>query len=373
MPNSTSPDQSAEPHEAALFADDLKPGSILLDGQYEILSFLNSGGFGITYLARDSVDRTVVVKECFPNALCRRTGATVVARSRKHAAEFRTVVQGFIDEARSLSKVVHPGIVGVHQVFEDNGTAYMAIDFIDGKDLHDILESTDSAFSPAEVVALLTRMLSAVEFIHQIGILHRDISPDNILIDRNGKPVLIDFGAASEQLTPESRIVTARRVVKDGYSPQELYLTGAEQTAASDLYALAATFYHVISGKAPPASQRRLAALAGGTADPCRPLAGRYPGYPPGFLESIDAGLRVLQKDRLQSASDWLQLVQTSLAQHPTGPVTPASSAAPPRPTTTATRAAPWVQLLAERPQIALAAGALALVVLAVLFWSILT
>jgi serine/threonine protein kinase len=162
-------------------------------------------------------------------------------------------------------------------------------------------------------------------------------------------------------------------VVKDGYSPQEFYLTGAEQAPSSDLYALGATFYHVITGKVPPESQRRLAALAGGTADPCQPLAGRYPGYPPGFLESIDAALRVLQKDRLQSASDWLQLVQTSLAQHPTGPVTPASSAAPPRPTTTATRAAPWVQLLAERPQIALAAGALALVVLAVLFWSILT
>lgn len=313
--DTTVPDQTPERHEAELFADDLKPDSQLLAGQYKILSFLNAGGFGITYLARDSLDRTVVVKECFPNALCHRVAAKVLPRSRKHAAEFRAVVQAFLDEARSLAKIVHPGIVGVHQVFEDNGTAYMAIDFIDGKDLHDILESTDSAFTPDEVVSLLMRMLSAVEFIHQIGILHRDISPDNILIDKMGKPVLIDFGAAAEQLTPDSRIVTARRVVKEGYSPQELYLTGAEQTASSDLYALGATFYHVISGKPPPNSQRRLSALASGTPDPCPPLAGRFPGYPPGFLESIDAALRVLQKDRLQSASAWIELVEDGLAK----------------------------------------------------------
>jgi serine/threonine protein kinase len=124
-------------------------------------------------------------RNVFPNTLCRRTGAQSCARSRKHAAELRTVVQGFIDEARSLSKLVHPNIVGVHQVFEDNDTAYMAIDFIDGKDLHDILESTDSAFSPAaDRRASDPKMLSAVDFIHQSGILHRDISPDNILIDQ---------------------------------------------------------------------------------------------------------------------------------------------------------------------------------------------
>ena len=371
MQNPTSSDPSAEPHEAALFADDLKAGSILLDGQYEILSFLNSGGFGITYLARDSVDRTVVVKECFPNALCRRSGATVVPRSRKHAAEFRSVVQGFIDEARSLAKVVHPGIVGVHQVFEDNGTAYMAIDFIDGKDLHDILESTDSAFSPPEVVALLTRMLSAVEFIHQIGILHRDISPDNILIDRTGKPVLIDFGAAAEQPTPDSRIVTARRVVKDGYSPQELYLTGAEQTAASDLYALGATFYHVISGKPPPPSQRRLAALAGGTADPCLPLAGRFPGYPPGFLETIDAALRVLQKDRLQSAGEWIEILQDGLIE--AAPFPAPAATLPPLAATTARKLPDWAGYLIRRPQLAMTAAAVVLVLVMAGLWAILS
>jgi serine/threonine protein kinase len=329
----SSPEDEPFSGDGDVFADDLKPGAQLLGGQYTILGFLNSGGFGITYLAKDSLDRTVVIKECFPNTLCRRSTSIVRARSRKHTGELRNFVQTFIDEARSLSKLVHPNIVGVHQVFEDNDTAYMAIDFINGKDLHDILDSTDQAFTPPQIVTLLKKMLGAVEFIHQAGILHRDISPDNILIDQNGNPVLIDFGAASEQVVRATRVLTGRRVVKDGYSPQEFYLTGAEQSPSSDLYALGATIYHVITGKTPPESQRRLAMVAEGTGDPYVPLAGRFKGYPPGFLESIDKATRVLPKDRIASASDWLEMIRrgeeegyTPEPEAPELPVAPTSA-----------------------------------------------
>jgi serine/threonine protein kinase len=221
-------------------------------------------------------------------------------------------VQSFLDEAHSLARLVHPNIVGVHQVFEDNNTAYMAIDFINGKDLHDILDTTDQAFTPAQVVQLLKKMLSAVEFIHEAGILHRDISPDNILIDAGGNPILIDFGAASEQALPATRVLTGRRVVKDGYSPQEFYMTGAEQFPSSDIYALGATFYHVIAGMAPPVSQRRLAMVAEGAGDPYVPLAGHHEGYPPGFLEAIDMATKVMPRDRIQSASDWLERIEAA-------------------------------------------------------------
>ena len=292
------------------FADDLKPGTRLLGGHYVISGFLNSGGFGITYLAKDSLDRTVVIKECFPNALCRRSTSLVRARSRKHQGDFRGFVESFLAEAKSLSRLVHPNIVGVHQVFEDNDTAYMAIDYIDGRDLHDILDSTDQAFTPDQVVSMLKKMLSAVEFIHQVGILHRDISPDNILVDKTGNPILIDFGAASEQVMRATRVLTGRRVIKEGYSPQEFYLTGAEQSPASDLYSLGATFYHVITGSPPPESQRRLARVAEGESDPYQPLAGRFEGYPPGFLEAIDKAVRVMPRDRIQSAGDWLDWIR---------------------------------------------------------------
>jgi serine/threonine protein kinase len=312
------------------FADELKPGTQLLGGHYTIIGFLNSGGFGITYLAKDTVDRTVVIKECFPNALCRRSAVVVRARSRKHQGELRSFVDCFVEEAKSLARLVHPNIVGVHQVFEDNDTAYMAIDFINGRDLHDILDSTDQPFTPAETVILLKKMLSAVEFIHQVGILHRDISPDNILIDKTGNPILIDFGAASEQAARSTRVLTGRRVIKEGYSPQEFYLVGAEQSPSSDLYSLGSTFHHVIAGKAPPESQRRLAQVAEGEPDPYEPLAGRFEGYPKGFLETIDQAVRVLPKDRIQSAGDWLERIRLSEAGILTTEAETAAAEAPP-------------------------------------------
>ena len=298
------------PPEGDVFADDLKPGTTLLDGHYAILGFLNSGGFGITYLARDSLDRTVVIKECFPNTLCRRSTPVVRARSRKHQVELRSFVDNFVAEARSLARLVHPNIVGVHQVFEDNDTAYMVLDFIDGRDLQAIMETTDRAFTPDQIVTMLKKMLSAVEFIHQTGMLHRDIAPDNILIDPQGNPVLIDFGAASEQAARTTRVLTGRRVVKEGYSPQEFYLTGAEQGPWSDLYALGATFHMLITGQAPPDSQRRLARVAEGTGDPYVPLAGRFTGYPPGFLKAIDKAVSVMPRDRIATAADWLELIR---------------------------------------------------------------
>lgn len=355
------------------FADDLKPGTQLLGGHYTIVGFLNSGGFGITYLAKDSLDRTVVIKECFPNALCRRSTSLVRARSRKHQGDFRGFVESFMIEAKSLARLVHPNIVGVHQVFEDNDTAYMAIDYIDGRDLHDILDSTDQAFTPAEIVTMLKKMLSAVEFIHQVGILHRDISPDNVLIDKSGNPILIDFGAASEQVMRATRVLTGRRVIKEGYSPQEFYLTGAEQSPASDLYSLGATFYHVITGQAPPESQRRLARVAEGEPDPYQPLAGRFEGYPPGFLEAIDKAVRVMPRDRIQSAGDWLDWIRIG---EDGGPLPAALTEEPPKPATRpVTRQAVAIRggFLQDNMGFVIGAGAVFLVAGAALLWSLLT
>lgn len=296
--------------EDEAFADELKPGTTLFHGQYTIIDFLNSGGFGITYLAKDSLDRTVVIKECFPGTLCRRSNSIVRARSRAHQSDFRSVVRLFVQEARNLSKLVHPNIVGVHQVFEDNDTAYMAIDYVRGRDLLDLIEDKGVTFAPARIVNYVHKMLEAVRFVHDSGVLHRDISPDNILIDDNDEPVLIDFGAAREQASKQTRALSTLRIVKDGYSPQEFYIAGSLQNESSDLYALAATFYHVISGSPPPDSQRRLSGIAEGGEDPYVPLAGRFPGYPPGFLEALDKAASVLPKDRLRSAEDWMRMVE---------------------------------------------------------------
>lgn len=292
------------------YVDELKPGTTLLHGQYRIKSFLNAGGFGITYLAEDSLRRKVVIKECFPNSLCHRSELNVEARSQAHTKELAAIVRLFVQEAHSLAKLDHPNIVGVHQVFEENRTAYMVLDFVEGHDLLDIVEDNKEELSAAAIKGILTDVLGAVKFIHAEGMLHRDISPDNILLDAQMRPVLIDFGAAREQATKKSRVLSAMRVVKDGYSPQEFYIQGAEQTPCSDLYALGATFYHLIAGEIPPNSQARLSCIAQQEVDPYRPLGEVSKGHDKNMLASIDKALAILPKDRVQSAQDWLDMME---------------------------------------------------------------
>lgn len=301
---------NAQTNEDESFLDELKPGTELLQGQYKIEKFINSGGFGITYLATDSLARKVVIKECFPSSFCHRSRAIVQARSRAHSQELKSVVNLFVQEARSLAKLDHPNIVGVHQVFEDNETAYMVLDYVEGRDLLDILEDGGHELTPPQIKGILKDVLGAVKFIHEQDILHRDISPDNILLDGDLRPVLIDFGAAREEATKQSRVLSALRVVKDGYSPQEFYVQGSEQSPSSDLYALGATFYHLISGDIPTNSQARLAAIASGEPDPYVPLADNTQGYDRRMLEAIDKALGILPKDRVQSADEWLDALE---------------------------------------------------------------
>jgi serine/threonine protein kinase len=230
----------------------------------------------------------------------------VRARNQGQQDEFRAIVRLFVQEARRLAKLDHPNIVGVHQVFEDNETAYMALDFVDGQDMHEVIENDPGRLTPELIVTLLKKLLEAVTFVHQLHILHRDISPDNILLDAANNPVLIDFGAAREKATRASRTLSSLLVVKDGYSPQEFYIEGSQQGPSSDLYALGATFYHVLTGAPPPNSHARLAAVAQNAADPYIPLAGRSDLFAPEFLSAIDRALSIFPKDRPQSAFEWL-------------------------------------------------------------------
>ena len=303
--------QNPEAAPTDSFADALKPGTELLHGQFRIEKFLNAGGFGMTYLARDSLDRIVVIKECFPSSMCCRNDGNVMARSRQHQAEFDAVVKHFGAEARRLSKLQHNNIVGIHQVFEDNMTAYMALDFVRGRDLLDTIEDTRMKLHPRDVKDILLKCLEAVHYIHTNDVLHRDISPDNILIDGKGNPVLIDFGAAKEEATRASRALSALHVVKDGYSPHEFYIAGSTQDASSDIYSLGATFYHVLTGIAPPDSQARVSAIAADRPDPYIPVSGKFPQFEDAFLHAIDKALSVFPPDRIQSAREWIELVDT--------------------------------------------------------------
>ena len=291
------------------FGDELPPGTALCHGQYTVEKYLNSGGFGVTYLALDSLGRRVVIKECFPNAMCCRFDDIVRVRSRSLVQDFERVVELFEKEARALAHLQHPNVVGVHQIFKDNGTAYMALDYVEALDLLEVHETQSEILTPDTIKSICIKLLEALTYVHSNGILHRDISPDNILLDRDRMPVLIDFGAARESASRASRVLSRVHTVKDGYSPQEFYLAGSAQSPASDLFALAATFHHLITGAPPPNSNTRLVAIAENRPDTYEPLKGRFPAYEPAFLGAIDTCLNLFSKDRLESAEAWLDVI----------------------------------------------------------------
>jgi serine/threonine protein kinase len=297
-------------HKVQEFSDKLPEGTMLFNGEYTIKKFLNDGGFGLTYLASDGLNRNVVIKECFPKTICRRSQLMVGIRSKAHMLEFSNMVDFFIKEAVKLSKLKHPNIVHVHHVFEENATAYMAMDYVTGSDMLTLLENPNHTFEPDDIIDITLKALDAISYIHATDMLHRDISPDNILIDNRGEPKIIDFGASKEEVSKASRALSAQlQIVKEGYSPQEFYIEGSKQTPASDLYGIAASLHHCITGVVPPNSNLRLSAVAQGAPDLYKPVAGRFKGYPANFLEAVDKNMELFPQNRSQSAGDWLAML----------------------------------------------------------------
>ena len=199
-------------------------------------------------------------------------------------------------------------IVKVHQVFDDNNTAYMVLDYVEGRDLASLLAERTKPLPPEKVTAIATKLIDAVATIHASDVLHRDISPDNILLTDESEPVLIDFGAARQVAIATSRKLSAMRMVKDGYSPQEFYSSTDDMHFASDLYSLAASLHHAIVGYPPPNAQERVLAVGSGMDDPYRPIALQARGYERGFLEAIDRALGLFPIERPQTVKEWRQL-----------------------------------------------------------------
>lgn len=301
----------------------LPAGVSLFHGQYRIGAFLNSGGFGLTYLAEDSLGRDVVLKECFVPAFSHRCQTRVTPRPDSNPDHLQKVMRSFQNEARMLARLSHPNIVRVHQVFEDNGTAYMALDYIKGHDLLEIVDEGHILLTPGKIVSMASKLVSAVAHVHDRQLLHCDISPDNVCMRSDGEPVLIDFGSARSFAPGVAGHHGGFTMVKDGYSPPELYRPEGPCGPQSDIYALGATLYHAVSGSAPVDGQTRQSCSQEARPDPLRPLAGRFPGYPPGFLESIDKAMAVHPSARHASAQGWLRLLTPAETRQDERTVTP--------------------------------------------------
>ena len=290
---------STQPPEVDFVA--LHPGQTI--GRYEIVSVLGQGGFGITYRANDiQLHREVAIKEYLPSALAvRQDGSTVLPRSTKMAEDFGWGRERFVAEGRTLATLQRaPGIVRVFDFLEANGTAYIVMELVPGETLDERLRK-GGTLTPDEVDRILWPLLDGMERVHAAGFLHRDIKPANILLDADGNPTLIDFGASRAAMVGRAAVMTA--IFTPGYAAAEQF-TAAKQGPWTDIYGISATLYHGIVGTPPPSAFDRM------LDDGYEPL-GRLqpPGFAPGLLVGIDAGLAVRATDRPQSIAGWRQIL----------------------------------------------------------------
>ncbi len=292
-------ESGSEPTVAA--REDLRgalPAGMRLRG-YEILAVLGHGGFGVTYRARDTtLGRDVAIKEYLPTSVAvREDGTTVLPRSTALAEEFHWGRDRFLEEARILARLDGaPAIVRVFDFLEANGTAYMVMALLDGEPLEQRLKR-DGPLSQPAVESILYPLLDGLEAVHATGFLHRDIKPDNIMLDARGAPTLIDFGASRAAMAGRTSTMTA--IFTPGYAAAEQF-TSAKQGPWTDIYGLCAALYYAIVGRPPPSAFDRM------VNDTYEPLTKLSPaGFSSRLLSSIDAGLAMQASDRPQSIADW--------------------------------------------------------------------
>ena len=279
------------------------PGGTELAGDYKIDRVLGAGGFGVTYLAEEmALSRKVSIKEYFPSDFAARTGNGMAApKSENCSGDYTWGLERFIEEAQTLAKFNHSNIVRVYRTFRANNTAYMVLHFEEGQSLKTWLKGLNRAPRQKELDAIIAPLLDALQTIHNADFLHRDIAPDNIIIRKAGDPVLIDFGAARSDIAAHSKTKTVSALVKPGYSPYEQYAeTSKQQGPWTDIYALAATLYHAVTGKRPPDSPSR---MLKDEMVPAQEAA--LSSYRSTFLDAIQKGLALSIDARPQSVVAW--------------------------------------------------------------------
>jgi formylglycine-generating enzyme required for sulfatase activity len=270
-----------------------------------------AGGFGVTYEAEDvKLHTRVALKEYYPADFGERNSTMHVRpKSASHRKTFEWGRSSFLQEAQTLARFRHSSIVRVTRVFEAFSTAYMVMEYEHGSDFDSWLRALKRAPTQEELDRIVAPLLDALELMHAKNFLHRDISPDNIIIREDGTPVLLDFGAARRAVAEMTKALTG--IVKSGYSPHEQYATdGRLQGPWSDLYAFGATLYRAVTGKPPEEATLRV------TDDRVPPAAEAAVWiYRPGFLSAIDACLRVRPAERPQSVVQLRSLLFAPVAQ----------------------------------------------------------
>ncbi len=236
------------------------PPRTILEGKYLIGRVLGQGGFGITYLAWDAnLNIKLAIKEFFPQDLASRAAghSQVSAYTGSLGSQYEYGLDKFLKEAQTLAQFEgHPNIVSVRDFFKANGTAYFVMSYVEGITLKDHLANSGGRLPIDQARGIIMPVLDALKEVHKVNVLHRDISPDNIFINHKGQVVLIDFGAARQAIGEKGRSLSI--ILKPGYAPEEQYRTKGEQGAWTDIYAVGATLYHLVTGQQPPEALERL-------------------------------------------------------------------------------------------------------------------
>ena len=271
---------------------------------YEIVRVLGQGGFGITYLGyHHALDKPVAIKEYLPDGLAVRDATdSVVPKAASMAKDFEWGLDRFLEEARTLAQFSHPNLIRVEHFFRANGTAYIVMEYAEGETLAELLGRRQT-LSKDELWRIMDPLLDGLEALHVRRFMHRDIKPANIIIRDDGAPVLIDFGAARQAVGSKSQTLTA--IVTPRFAPLEQYSSDGNQGPWTDIYAMSAVAYKVITGKLPPDPTQRM------PKDPyvsASELAADQ--TPEAFLKAIDWALAVFGDDRPQNIGQWREALE---------------------------------------------------------------
>ncbi len=287
----------------------LQPNTQLQSGKYRIVRFISSGGFGCTYEAEHTMlHKRVAIKEFFPRDFCNRDSSTnqMVVGALSKKALIDKLRGKFIDEAQAISQMKHPNIVSVSDIFEENGTAYYVMDFIDGQSLSDMV-NTRGHLSEAEAKKYILQVADALKYVHSLNRLHLDIKPANIMVDGEDKAILIDFGTSKQYDELDGENTSTIVGNTPGYAPiEQIGNDVVKFTPATDIYSLGATFYKLLTGTTPPGANL----LASG--EELTPIPDTIS---PNVRKAITQAMQTNKNKRLQSIENFLGLLVENVSE----------------------------------------------------------
>jgi parallel beta-helix repeat protein len=301
----------------------LPAGTLLANGRYQLQQVLGQGGFAITYLALDTqLKRTVAIKELCPQG-CIRDAHNQVAPITLPPDQFAQIRQRFVEEAQLVAQLNHPGIVRIYDVFQQNNTGYMVMEYLHGETLGAKLKRAGGVLPVADAVDYILKVCDALKVVHHTGYIHRDIKPDNIIHCEDERLVLIDFGAARHFVANQTATYTV--MLTPSYAAPEQYSSAGRLDPRTDIYGLAATLYHLVTGVPPLPALDRTSGFDLPAPHLVEPKVGEA------LSRAIQQGLSMRMDERPASVAAFAQLINEALEEDLQPPASvPSSAQSPP-------------------------------------------